>query len=232
MVQQGPKQISFPAAEVTSFDQGEGLLQSWKVLQPLPGTIVAAEVAYLLDCFAEEEEVVGPNLLPDLDVRPIQGANSECPIHGELHVAGAGSFQAGRGDLFGEIGGWVHFLAKLDIVIRQENHLKQIFAIRVIVDNRRDPIDEADDQLGHGIAGGGLPAEDKGAGHHPRGVALLDAQILDDEPQGIEVLALVLVDAFHLHVEEAGWIHQLIGALSNQGGQPPLGFQFAGLPAG
>ena len=83
------------------FDQGEGLLQSGKALQPFPGTVLAAEVADLLDCLTEEEEVVGPNLLADLDVRPIQGANGECPIHGELHVARPGSFQAGRGDLFG-----------------------------------------------------------------------------------------------------------------------------------
>jgi hypothetical protein len=79
---------------VTPFDQGEGLLQIRKPLQPFPGSVLVAELADLLHCLAEEEEVVCP----------IQGANGECPIHGELHVAGAGSFQAGGGDLLGKIG--------------------------------------------------------------------------------------------------------------------------------
>jgi hypothetical protein len=155
-------------------------LQGGKALQPFPGTILAAELADLLNCFAKKKEVVGPNLLADLHISPIQSTDGKGTIHAELHVAGAGGLQAGRGDLLGKIGGRIHFFSNFDIVIRHENHLKQTFAIRVVVDDLSDPIDEADDQLGHVIAGGGFAAEKNAAGHHSRSITLLDAQILDD----------------------------------------------------
>ena len=48
---------------------------------------------------AKEEEVFGADLLADLHIGAIEGADREGPIHGELHVAGAGGLLAGGGNL-------------------------------------------------------------------------------------------------------------------------------------
>jgi hypothetical protein len=49
----------------------------------------------------EQEEVLGPDLLANLDVRAIERTDGERAVHGELHVARAGGLLAGRGDLLG-----------------------------------------------------------------------------------------------------------------------------------
>ena len=71
--------------------------------------------AFLFDLLvgeAEEEEVVGADLFANLDVGAVESAHSERAVHGELHVAGAGSLQAGEGDLLRKVGGGIDALAE------------------------------------------------------------------------------------------------------------------------
>ncbi len=72
----------------------------------------------------------------------------------------------------------------------------------IVVHHLGHGADEADDLLGHVVAGGGLAAEQHAARDQPRAVAALDAVVEMDDVQGVEELALVFVDALHLHVEE------------------------------
>ncbi len=85
----------------------------------------------------EEEEILGSDLLADLHVGPIQGADGQRAIHRELHVAGAGCLLAGQGDLLGEIGGRVETLAVLDIEVGHEDHPDEPVDLGVVVDDLR-----------------------------------------------------------------------------------------------
>jgi hypothetical protein len=44
------------------------------------------------------------DLLADLDVGAVEGADRERAVQRELHVAGAGGLLAGGGDLLGQVG--------------------------------------------------------------------------------------------------------------------------------
>ena len=130
------------------------------------GAGIVARGFFLLDLLrgeAEEEEVVGADLLADFDVGAVEGADGERAVHGELHVAGAGGFHAGERDLLGEVGGGIDALAELDVVVGQEDDLEPVADHGVAVDDFGDGVDELDDELGHAIAGRGLAAEDEGA---------------------------------------------------------------------
>ena len=89
-----------------------GLAHERLVFQPGHGVIaVAVEFFDLAGVMAKQEEVLSAHLLADFDVGAIEGADREGPIEGHLHVAGAGGFLAGGGDLLGEIGRRIHQLA-------------------------------------------------------------------------------------------------------------------------
>ena len=76
------------------------------------------------------------------------------------------------------------------------------------IDRFGNAIKKANDQLGHVITRRCLAAKDHRARCHAFGEAMLDAQILGDHLQGIEVLALVLVNTLHLHIKQGGGIHR------------------------
>ena len=63
-------------------------------------------------------------------------------------------------------------------------------------------VDQLDDQLGHPIAGRRLAAEDHGARRAPAARPSLEPVVERDEVQHVQVLPLVLVQPFHLDVEE------------------------------
>ena len=58
----------------------------------------------LLGGQAEDEDVVVADTLDDLDIRAVQRADGQRAVQGELHVAGAGRFHPGRGDLLRQVG--------------------------------------------------------------------------------------------------------------------------------
>jgi hypothetical protein len=53
---------------------------------------------------AEDEDVVVADLLADLDVGAVVGADGQRAVERELHVAGARGFGAGGGDLLRQVG--------------------------------------------------------------------------------------------------------------------------------
>ena len=119
----------------------------------------------------------------------------------------------------------------MHVEIGQEGHLQQPLHVGIAVDRLGDAVDEADDQLGHGITGSRLAAEDHGARRQALGLAVLDAQVTGDHAQGIEMLTLVFVNPLHLHVKQAGGVDQQAIALVDHGGEPALAGQLAGSPA-
>ena len=66
----------------------------------------------------------------------------------------------------------------------------------------RDHVDQVDDGLGPVVAGGRLGPEDEGRGGEVRELPGLELAVNGQDGQGVHELALVLVQALHLHVKE------------------------------
>ena len=102
------------------------------------------------------------------------------------------------------------------VVIGQEHHTQLFARIGVPLEHLTDGIDQPDDELGHVIAGRCLAAEDERAG---RGITMasgLEAYVLSNHLQDVQMLALVLMDAFDLHVEHRLRIHRNPRALPHE----------------
>jgi hypothetical protein len=106
------------------------------------------------------------------------------------------------GDLLGEVRRRVDEMRVLHAEVREEGHLQVPVGVRIGVHDLRDGIDELDDELGHRVPRGGLAGEQEGARRGVEPQTLLQALIEGDDVQDVQMLALVLVDALHLDVEE------------------------------
>lgn len=170
--------------------------------------VVAAPLQglHLLHRHAEDEHVLLSHLLGHLHVSSVQCSDGEGAIEHELHVTGSGSFRAGRGDLFRQVGGRDDLFCQCDAVVLQEHHLETVSHDGVGVDGGRHGADEADDLLGDVVAGGGLATDHDGAGAVVAVGVALDAVVHGDDVQAVEQLALVLVDALDLDVEHGGGV--------------------------
>ena len=151
--------------EEAGVDQVEHGLQLGILLVVVARPVAPLQLRYLWRGEAEEEEVVRADLVADLDVRPIQGADGERAVEGELHVAGAARFLAGSGDLLGEVRGGEDPLRQRDPVVGEEDHPQLALDGRILVDRGGDGVDQLDDQLGGGVRRRRLAAEDERARH-------------------------------------------------------------------
>lgn len=138
-------------------------------------------------------------------VGTIASADDETTIEDKLHVAGSRGFSSSRGNVLAQIRRRDDHLRFADIVVLQEDDLEQITNVLVLVDNGSNPVDEVDDLLRHPVPWRGLPAKDR----HPRLLLLailwrhgLEGQVAVDDTKDVHLLALVLVDALHLHVKQ------------------------------
>ena len=92
-----------------------------------------------------------------------------------------------------------------------------------MVDHLADRVDQLDHELGHVIAGRRLAAEDEGARDDGVVGVLLDALVEADDVQQVQMLALVLVHALGLDVEQALRVHRDPGVLFQPDGQVAFG---------
>src|SRR5215471_11781349 len=183
-------------------DQVEGLLQQRFGFVDLAGPIPGASTQLdLLGIEAEEKEVLVPHRISNLDVRAVQCSDGERSVEGELHIPGAGRFLARGRDLLRDVRRREDALGQRDAVVGQEDRLDAgIF--RFSIHHLSDPVDQSNDQLSVVVAGRGLAAEDECARVNDRGRLLLGADPERDDVDGVEQLALVLVKALDLHVED------------------------------
>ena len=160
------------------------------------------ERLHLVDGEAEDEDIVGAHFFADLDVGTVECADGQRAVRHELHVAGAGRLFAGGGNLLRKIGGRDDFFRERNPIIREEDHFEFPPDAFVGVDPGANDIDRTDDVLREVVARRGLRSEDEDARHQ------IDCRILQDPPvecenvQQIEMLPLVFVEPFDLHVEQ------------------------------
>ena len=67
---------------------------------------------------AEDRDVFGADMVADLDVGAVERADGQRAVHHELHVAGAGRFLAGGGNLLRQIGAGTDYFHRGNPVIR------------------------------------------------------------------------------------------------------------------
>src|SRR4030095_336357 len=166
----------------------------------------------------------------DLNVGSVQRADRQRSIHGEFHIACARGLLARCGDLFGKIGGGIDALAVFDIEVRHKDHLEDLRNCWSLFEDFGDGVDQLDDQFGHAVSGGGFAAEDHGARRYARIETALELAIKSDRIQRVQVLALVLVQPFHLDIEERLRIDNDAGAFLDKAGQGALVVGFDRLP--
>ena len=151
---------------------------------------------------AEDEDVFETDRFADLDVGAVERADRERAVQRHFHVARAGCLHAGRGNLLGEIRRRNDGFREADVVVRQERDLEPVADIGIVVDDVRDIVGELDDQLGPRIARRRLAGEDLDTRRVGRTGIALDLPIDRGRRDDIQQLALVLVDALDLHVEQ------------------------------
>ena len=150
----------------------------------------------------EQEEILDADFLADLDVGAVHRADRQRAVHLELHVAGAGRFLAGGGNLLRQIRGRIDLLAVGHVEVGQIDDLDEIAHARIAIDDLGGGGDQPDDELGEVVARRRLAAEHEHARLHRELRIGLQPMIETDDVQDVQVLALVFVDALHLHVED------------------------------
>ena len=150
---------------------------------------------------AENEDILAAHGLADLHVGAVHRADGQRAVHHELHVARAGGFLARDRDLLGDLRGRHDHFRQGDLVILDEHNLELIPDIRIVVNHIGDRMDELDGLFRHRIARRGLGAENKRARHEVHARVILELVVQRDNMQNVEHLALVLMQALDLHVE-------------------------------
>ena len=176
------------------------------VVQPLVDhrRTALAQRGDLLGARAEDERVLDADVLDDLDVGAVVGAHEQPAVEDELHVGRAGRLRARGGDVLRDVVARDDDLRHRDAVVGQEDDLQQVADAAVVVDDLGDVVDELDDLLRRVVARRRLAGDDAHLGDDvlALGVAqALDPEVAVDDAEDVEELALVLVDALHLHVE-------------------------------
>ena len=135
---------------------------------------------------AEDEHVVPPDRLADLDVGPVHGADGQGAVEGELHVPGPGGLGARRGDLLREVARREDALGQGNPIVGQEDQLEQPLGGRIGVDEAADVVGQLDDGLGGGVTGGRLAGDDDGARGPVPVRMILDAQVGGQDAQDVQ----------------------------------------------
>ena len=155
---------------------------------------------HLVSGEAEDEDIVVTDPFPDLDICAVQGADGECAVECELHVAGARRFHAGGGNLLGQVGGGDDFFSQSDPVVGYEDDLNAAIHLAVVVDHLGHAVDQADDELCHVVRGRCFGTEDEASRQHFAGRIGLDQTVKMDDVHDVEELALVFVQTLDLDV--------------------------------
>lgn len=177
------------------------------------GLIVRVGVANGLDVLSEvteQECVLLADVLGDLNVGAVDGAEKQCTVQAELHVTSTRGLGTGCTDLNTDVRSGDQNLGDRDAVVGNETDAQEVADVGVLVDDLGNIDDEADDQLGNVVARRGLAGKDGCVLDKLfalLGRRLLDLEVTVDDTKDVEGLALVLVQALDLTGEHAVNVH-------------------------
>ena len=150
---------------------------------------------------AEDNNILVADCVVNLNIRAVERAESYRAVHHQLHIARAARLGSGEGYLLADIGGWHHIFSHGDVVVLHVDDLEPALDIGVVVDEIREGADETDYLLRHEVAARRFCAEDIGVGREiARGIRLY-REIFREDVERVEVLALILVQALDLNIE-------------------------------
>src|SRR5208337_4352665 len=188
--------------------------------------VPSATANYLLSRQTEEEEVLLARLCCHLNRRAVACADRQCAVHHELHVACPTGFIACRRDLVGNVTSGNEVLCKRDAVLGQKYDLEPTAYCGVGVDGCSQIVDEFNNHFREPICRRDLAGEKERAWVQIEPRVLAQPVVEHNDPQCIQELAFVLVDAFDLAIED----RLRINGLPCRQGEPftefPLGISF------
>ena len=181
---------------------------------------------------SKQKEVLRADFFANLDIRAVQRADGQCAVHLKLHVAGAGRFLACCRNLLRQICRRINMLAVGHAEIGNEHHLQQIPHGRVAVHHFGHRRDQANDELRHRVTRRRLAAEHEHPGRGREMRIGLQPQVKPDHVQDVEMLALVLMDALHLHIENRRGVNGETRSFADERREGGLVGQLDGAPVG
>ncbi len=162
---------------------------------------------YLRSLHPKDKNVLFPYLLKNLNVGPVQGPHGHRTVEHQLHVPGAAGLGPGQGNLLRDLRRRHQTFTHGDVVLLNKDYLQLAPGIGIVVNNRRQIVDELENLLGQVVPRRRLGPEDVGLGQEGSVGVLLDPEILGQNVQGVEVLALVLVKPLYLNVKNGVGIY-------------------------
>ena len=108
---------------------------------------------------AEDDAVFHADFAADFYVGPVHRTQRNGPVHHEFHIARAGRFLAGRGDLLAHVGRREQELSQGYVVVLQEQYLQLLVHLLVAVYHVGHDVDKLDRLLGFTVARRSLAAE-------------------------------------------------------------------------
>ena len=135
----------------------------------------------LLGSAAEQKEVFCTDGIPDLDIGPIECADSQRTVERKLHVSSSGCLHTGCRNLLRQVGCRIDSLAVADVEVREKNHLQEATHRAIPVDDICNTRDQTNDELRHLIAWRGLAGKYEGARENFGIGILLDAIVQGDD---------------------------------------------------
>src|SRR6266849_465744 len=186
-------------------------------------TVPGAAVLDLFHGESEEEHVFLPSLLRHFDGRAIARAARQSSVHHELHVAGSAGFVTGGRNLIGDVARRNQPLCQGNVVLREKNDLDSPAHGRVTVNRARQVVDKFYDQLGQAISWCRFTGEEECARHHLH-IGILPQPVLnDDNPQRVQQLPFIFVNALDLAVEYGIGVYNLSRRRLKPIGEPWFG---------
>mmetsp|Transcript_57884 Transcript_57884/g.108455 ORF Transcript_57884/g.108455 Transcript_57884/m.108455 type:complete len:495 (+) Transcript_57884:347-1831(+) len=179
-------------------------------LQPAVNWVVSilglrSDASNLMLQASKDEHSVLTALLADLNVGPVHGAHNQATIHDKLHVRGSTGLRACCGDMLGDVRSRNHHLGCRNTIVWYKSNLQEVTCVWVVVDGLSDIVDELDDDFRIHICRSCLAADQ----NHtllsllPLGRRLLlQLLVTVDDIEDIHELALVLMDALDLDVDQ------------------------------
>lgn len=191
--------------EEAGFDGLEDSLQfSTKVIS-LTLIKLLSNFVYAIYSFSENEHVLFAYLFSDLDVGAIHGTNNKTTVHNEFHVGCSRGFSTSSGNMLRELGSWDNDLSARNVVVWQEDDLKKVSNLWVVVYLEGNGGNQLDDSLGVMVTWGSFTTDHDNSWDEFVSSLVLwgieDCEISVNDIKDVHELSLVLMNSLNLDIE-------------------------------
>lgn len=193
--------------EEAGFDGLEYSIQFSTEIISLTLIKLLSNFVYAINSFSENEHVLFTYLFSNLDVGAIHGTNNEATVHNEFHVGCSRGFSTSSRNMLRELGSWDNDLSARDVVVWQENDLKKISNLWVVVNLEGNGSDQLDDSLGVMVTWGSFTTDHDNSWDEFVSSLVLwsieDCEISVNDIKDVHKLSLVLVNSLNLDIEHS-----------------------------